>query len=157
MKLFKNTIKGLIVSSLLVFAACTDLSETIYDKLTDETVDVNDPEVVGSMMGETYAQFRYLYWGWNGYFDLMEECADTYMTPKRIGVGWGDLYISMHKHSWNSTQGHIEGLWHYAYVGIGYANKCLDVLPETGSPQAQMRFMRALNYYILLDAFRNVH
>ncbi|MFV0312706.1 MAG: RagB/SusD family nutrient uptake outer membrane protein [Dysgonomonas sp.] len=156
MKLFKNTIKGLIVSSLLVFAACTDLSETIYDKLTDETVDVNDPEVVGSMMGETYAQFRYLYWGWNGYFDLMEECADTYMTPKRIGVGWGDLYISMHKHSWNSTQGHIEGLWHYAYVGIGYANKCLDVLPETGSPQAQMRFMRALNYYILLDAFRNV-
>lgn len=156
MKLFKNTIIGFVAGSLLMLGSCTDLTETVYDKLTDETIDINDPEIVNYMMGESYVQLRYLYWGWNGYFDLMEECSDTYMTPKRIGIGWGDLYIPMHKHSWNTTQGHIAGLWHYAYTGIGYANKCLDALPETGSEQAQMRFVRALNYYILLDAFRNV-
>lgn len=156
MKLNKILFIAIAISTLLTINSCTDLSETVYDRLTDETVDVTDPEVVGSMMGEVYAQFRFLYWGWNGYFDVMEECADTYMTPKRIGIGWGDLYIPMHKHSWNSNQGHIDALWHYAYVGIGYANKCLDVLPETGSAQAEMRFMRALNYYVLLDAFRNV-
>lgn len=156
MKLIKNILMGLAVSSLLTFSACTDLTENMYDSLTDSTIDVNDPAIVGYMMGEAYAQFRFLYWGWNGYFDLMEECSDTYMTPKRIGIGWGDLYINMHKHSWNSTQGHIASLWHYAYVGIGYTNKCLDVLPETGKNQAEMRFLRALNYYVLLDAFRNV-
>ena len=156
MKLFKYIILGLAVSSALTFGACTKLDETVYDKLTDKTIDVNDPEIVNYMMGEAYAQFRFLYWGWNGYFDLNEECSDTYMTPKRIGVGWGDLYIPMHKHTWNSTQGHIDGLWNYAYVGIGYTNKCLDVLPKTGNSQAQMRFLRALNYYVLLDAFRNV-
>ena len=139
-----------------MLGACTDLTENVYDTLTDATIDVNDPEIIGYMMGEAYAQFRFMYWGWNGYFDLMEECSDTYMTPKRIGIGWGDLYINMHKHSWNSTQGHIQSLWHYAYVGIGYTNKCLDVLPETGRNQAEMRFLRALNYYVLLDAFRNV-
>ena len=156
MKQLKNIIAGLAASSLLTLGACTDLTETVYDKLTDETIDVTDKEIVGYMMGEAYAQLRFLYWGWNGYFDLMEECTDLYMTPKRIGVGWGDLYIQMHKHSWNSSQGHIDALWAYAYAGIGYANKCLDVLPETGSEQAQMRFVRAMNYYILLDAFRNV-
>jgi len=156
MKIYKYSILSLAVSLVLTFSACTDLTENVYDKLTDETIDVNDPEVVGSMMGEAYAQFRFLYWGWNGYFDLNEECADTYMTPKRIGIGWGDLYVNMHKHSWNSSLGHIEGLWYYAYVGIGYTNKCLDVLPKTGNSQAQMRFLRALNYYVLLDAFRNV-
>lgn len=156
MKLFKKIILGLAVSSILIVGACTDLEETLYDKLSDETIDVNDPEIVGYMMGEVYAQFRFLYWGWNGYFDVMEECSDTYMTPKRVGIGWGDLYINMHKHSWNSSQGHIDGLWNTAYVGIGYANKALDVLPETGQAQAEMRFMRALNYYVLLDAFRNV-
>lgn len=156
MKLFKKTIIGFVTGSLLTLGACTDLSETVYDKLTDETIDVSDPEIVGSMMGKAYVQLRYLYWGWNGYFDLVEECSDTYMTPKRIGVGWGDLYISMHKHNWNTSQGHLGGLWEFAYVGIGYANKCLDVLPETGNDQAQMRFVRALNYYLLLDAFRNV-
>ena len=156
MKFIKYTIYSLALSALMVLGACTNLDETVYDKLTDETIDVNDPEIVGYMMGEVYAQFRFLYWGWNGYFDVMEECSDTYMTPKRIGIGWGDLYINMHKHTWNSTQGHIESLWHFAYVGIGYANKTLDVLPETGQAQAEMRFMRAINYYVLLDAFRNV-
>lgn len=156
MKLIKNIFLSLAVSSLLILGACTDLDESIYDKLTDETVDVNDPEIVAAMMGEAYAQFRFLYWGWNGYFDVMEECSDTYMTPKRIGVGWGDLYANMHKHNWNSSQGHIEGLWNTAYVGIGYANKTLDALSNTGVNQARMRFMRAINYYILLDAFRNV-
>lgn len=147
---------GLVAISSTCMVSCTDLDETVYDKLTDETIDVTDPEAVGSMMGEAYAQFRFLYWGWNGYFDLMEECTDIYMTPKRIGIGWGDLYVLMHKHTWNSTLGHIDGVWNYAYVGIGYTNKCLDVLPETGHEQAQMRFLRALNYYVLLDAFRNV-
>lgn len=156
MKITKYINFSIVLGFLLTIGACTDLEETVYDKLTDETIDVTDPTVVGSMMGEVYAQFRFLYWGWNGYFDVMEECSDTYMTPKRVGIGWGDLYINMHKHDWISTQGHLAGLWHYAYLGIGYANKCLDVLPETGSDQAEMRFMRALNYYILLDAFRNV-
>jgi hypothetical protein len=156
MKLLKYSILGLAISSVLTFSACTDLTETVYDKLTDETIDVSDPLVVNSMMGEAYAQFRFLYWGWNGYFDINEECSDTYMTPKRVGIGWGDLYVNMHKHSWNSSLGHGEGLWNFAYVGIGYTNKCLDVLPKTGNAQAQMRFVRALNYYILLDAFRNV-
>ena len=108
------------------------------------------------MMGQAYANLRFRYWGWNGYFDLMDECADLYMTPKRIGVGWGDLYVNMHKHTWNTSLGHIEGLWNFAYVGIGYTNKCLDILPEYGTSQAEMRFVRAINYYILLDAFRNV-
>lgn len=156
MKVLKYFTTSVLVSLLLMFGACTNLDENVYDKLTDETIDVTDPEIVGYMMGEVYAQFRFLYWGWNGYFDVMEECSDTYMTPKRIGIGWGDLYINMHKHSWNSSQGHIDGLWNYAYVGIGYANKCLDVMDDTGTDQAEMRFMRAINYYVLLDAFRNV-
>lgn len=156
MKTLKNIFMGLTACSAVAFSSCTDLTEHIYDQLTDETVDVTDERDVNSMMGEAYAQLRYLYWGWNGYFDLMEECSDTYMTPKRIGVGWGDLYVLMHKHEWTSSLGHIDPLWSYAYSGISYANKCLDVLPETGNPQAQMRFLRALNYYILLDAFRNV-
>lgn len=156
MKLLKYIYSSIALGMLFSFGACTDLSENLYDTLSDKTINTNDSIVVSAMMGQVYAQFRFLYWGWNGYFDLNEECSDTYMTPKRIGIGWGDLYVNMHKHTWNSSQGHIEGLWYYAYLGIAYSNKCLDVLPETGTDQAEMRFMRALNYYVLLDAFRNV-
>ena len=156
MKSIKYIVMSLAVAAGTAFTSCTDLDETIYSQLTDEVVDVTDDAVIESMMGEAYTQLRYLYWGWNGYFDLQEECSDTYMTPSRIGVGWGAFYILMHKHTWNAEQEHLEGFWYYAYVGIGYANQCIDVLPETGYAQAQMRFVRALNYYMLLDAFRNV-
>ncbi len=156
MRQYKNILYSIAVGSLLSMTSCTDLTETVYDQLTDESIDLNDDEVLGAMMGEAYANLRFLYWGWNGYFDVMDECGDLYMTPKRIGVGWGDLYIPMHKHTWNTSQGHLWGLWYYAYVGISYANKCLDILPESGMAQAEMRYLRAMNYYILLDAFRNV-
>lgn len=156
MKSLKNTLVALGATSFMLFSACTDLSETVYDKLADENIDVNDESVASALMGQSLVQLRYLYWGWNGYFDVMEECTDIYMTPKRIGIGWGDLYIPMHKHSWNSEQGHLEPLWDYAYRSIGFANKSIDILPETGYAQAQMRFVRALNYYILFDAFRSV-
>ncbi len=152
----KNIFLGMAASAMLTLPSCTDLSETVYDSLTSESVDVTDEAVVQSMMGEAIAQFRFLYWGWNGFFDLQEECCDTYCTPKRIGVGWGDLYIPMHKHAWTSEQGHLQPLWDYAYVGVGYCNQCIDVLPKEGWAQAQMRFLRALNYYVLLDNFRNV-
>src|SRR5574344_1179891 len=145
MKSIKKIFIFLAVSSSMALTSCTDLDETIYSQMTDDVVDVTDDAVVESMMGEAYAQLRFLYWGWNGYFDANEECSDTYMTPKRIGVGWGDLYVNMHKHNWNNTLEHSANVWNYAYVGIGYCNKCLDVMPTTGNAQAQMRFLRALN------------
>ena len=114
----KNIFIGLACcAALCLSTACTDLDETVYDALTDETIDTEDENVVGFMMGEALANFRYIYWTWNGYFDLQEECGDLYCTPKRIGVGWGDLYINMHKHNWTSSQEHPYNLWYNGYVG----------------------------------------
>lgn len=156
MKRLKYSIAGIFAFLMLVLGACTNLDETLYDTIDSENIDLNDPDMVQALMGEAYAEFRFIYWQWNGYFDLQEECSDLYMTPKRIGVGWGDLYIPMHKHEWINTQGHTEGLWLQAYKCIGYTNKVLDILPKAGNEQAQMRFLRATVYYMLLDAFRNV-
>ena len=92
---FKHIIMGLAASSCLAFSSCTDLSETLYDELTEDNLDFNSENDVNSLKGQAIAQFRYIYWAWNGYFDLNEECSDTYMTPKRISIGWGDLYVNM--------------------------------------------------------------
>ena len=81
MKFNIKTLFGLAIGTTVSFSACTDLKEDIYAELIDESIDLNDPEVVGSQIGEAMAQFRFLYWGWNGYFDVMEECSDTYSTP----------------------------------------------------------------------------
>ena len=154
---FKYILMGLAASSCLTFGSCTDLSETLYDQLNESNLDFSSEKDVNALSGQAIAQFRYIYWAWNGYFDLQEECSDTYMTPKRIGIGWGDLYVNMHKHNWNSELGHIAGFWDYAYKCLGYCNQTLDVLPEENKQtRAQMRFLRATVYYMLLDAFRSV-
>jgi hypothetical protein len=156
MRIIKYSIINLGLGILLLLNACNDLEETVYTEITDSTIDYSDPEVRGAMMGETYANFRFIYWNWEGYFDLNEECTDTYMTPKRPN-GWGAQYIQMHKHTWNAAySSHLDVLWTFGFNTIGYANKCIDLFPKTGLHQAQMRFIRATTYYMLLDAFRRV-
>lgn len=38
---FKHIIMGLAASSCLAFSSCTDLSETLYDELTEDNLDFN--------------------------------------------------------------------------------------------------------------------
>ena len=47
MKQYKKLIYGIAVGSLISLAACTDLTESVYDKLTDESIDTSDSDVVG--------------------------------------------------------------------------------------------------------------
>ena len=110
------------------------------------------------MSGNIYTNLRYTYWAWEGLFDQCEESGDLLMTPLRIGVGWGEQYILMHKHTFNSYIGHFWQTWYYPYVSIGYCNKLLELERIQANPAkvAEYRAMRALDYYILLDIFRNV-
>ncbi|MCD7850273.1 MAG: RagB/SusD family nutrient uptake outer membrane protein [Parabacteroides sp.] len=157
MKSLKNKIFTLLITTLLIFNSCTDLSETTYDVITDSGMELSENDIA-RFTGFAFSNLRYTYWAWNGYFDLMEESSDLLMTPKRIGVGWGDLYINMHKHDFTENIDHFWTIWYYAYVGINYANLCLDmeVVQESEIQSAQLRALRALFYYILLDAFRNI-
>jgi hypothetical protein len=89
----------------------------------------------------------------------MEESADLIMTPARIGIGWGDYYILLHKHEFNgSSISHLWTVWDAGYAGILYANKCLDIpaVQENKTKAAELRTMRALFYYMLFDLFRNI-
>ena len=156
MKLLKYSFVSIVVAILLTIVACADLDENVYSDLPFDSIDTSDPEIIDAFMGEALAQFRFIYWNWEGYFDLNEECTDTYMTPKRPN-GWGAQYIQMHKHTWNAAySSHLDVLWTFGFNTIGYANSTLDIVPDSGFIQAQMRFLRATTYYMLLDVFRSV-
>ena len=154
----KNIISVAGLSGLLmIFGSCTNLDEHIYDTLDEKIIQYTDEEIE-SMSGNIYTNFRYTYWAWEGLFDQCEESGDLLMTPLRIGVGWGEQYILMHKHTFNSYIGHFWQTWYYPYVSIGYCNKLLELEKIQANPAkvAEYRAMRALDYYILFDTFRNV-
>lgn len=156
-KTIKNILLSTFVGSALIFNSCTDLYEKPYSIISSEDYEFTEKDIQ-RMFSSVYANFRNVYWGWNGLFDAQEESSDLIMTPLRIGVGWGDLYITMHKHTYHSYVDHFYTVWNSAYGGITACNMLLeqDGVKSSEISTAQLRAYRALYYYILFDLFRNV-
>lgn len=149
-----------LVFSVGMFS-CTDLSETLYDRISADETELTGKDLI-TIIAPAYSSLREVYWGWNGMFDIYEESSDLIVTPVRIGIGWGDLYVEMHKHSWGATIDHGEVLWARVYGGINACNKAayqieqLQEVDDKDAVLAELRALRAYYYYILLDNFRNV-
>lgn len=154
----KNSLLGLGAAGMLFsMTACTDLDETLYSSLNDTNIDLSNPIDRDLLTGQAITQYKYLHESWFGLFHML-GLTDEYCIPLRIGMGWGDLYILGHKHTWNENYGMAENNWNYGYLCINYCNMVLDAMtPEEIEADGQeLRFFRALTYYHFLDVFRNV-
>ncbi len=155
--LYKSLIAILVCTSVFSITSCTDLDENIYDTIASEKYEFTEKDAA-SLFLPVYSSLRDVYWGWNGYNDIQGESSDLRCTPYRIGIGWGDLYVSMHKHQFHSQIGHFHTEWTSAYSGISACNELLDYesVQVSESATSQLRGYRALYYYILFDLFRNI-
>ncbi len=155
--LYKSILSIMLGATIWSFNSCTNLDETIYDTIASEKYEFSEKDAA-SMFAPVYSNLRSLYWGWNGYCDIQDESSDLWCTPYRIGIGWGDLYVSMHKHEFHSQIGHFWTEWNFAYAGINSCNKLLanEAVQKSGSAVAQLKGYRALYYYVLFDLFRNI-
>lgn len=155
----KRLIAG-VVFSVGMFG-CTDLDENLYDVISSEKTKLTEDDL-STIIAAPFAQFRRIYWEWNGLFDIYEESSDLIVTPYRVGIGWGDLYLDMHKHKWGPELEHCNNLWVRLYAGIYGVNKAMFQIEALGEVEgkdkifAELRALRAMYYYLLLDNFRNV-
>ena len=147
----------MLVTTILPFNSCTNLDENIYSTIATEKYEFSQKDAA-SLFLPVYSSLRDVYWGWNGYCDIQDESSDLWCTPYRVGIGWGDLYVSMHKHQFNSEIGHIWTEWNGAYNGVIACNKLLAIesVKSSETAVAQLRGYRALYYYVLFDIFRNI-
>jgi|GEM_PF-116784 len=159
MKKIQNILASAVCIAVLAFAgsACTNLDETVYDELTPENLSGSDQETE-DMMGNLYVQLRFMYWAWEGYFDINEESSDCLMTPYRTYGGWGAQYINLHQHDFYGGIPHLYQEWYYCYNGIMKANQLLETQAIIDQPEvfAEVRAIRCLYYYILFDLWRNI-
>lgn len=148
---------GLGLALSVNMTSCTDLDETLYSTIASETHQFSDDEL-SATLAPVYTKIISEYWGWFGLVDITEECSDVWGIPNRIGIGWGDLYISMHKHEFNSQIGHFEVNWDQNYGGVNACNQALAIENVRNNPEsnAQVRAYRALYYYNLLNLYRNI-
>lgn len=163
--------KFLIYTAALVFtfvttvSSCTDLDEKVYSEVLASSFKPTERDLP-YILAPVYAPFRALMFGWQGYFDLQEESADAIITPVRPN-GWDDAgtYRRMHQHTWTSEQWQPTNTWNQAFSAITRTNMVIMQIEDGSIPLpdavgsaaiAELRAVRALAYYLLLDNHGNV-
>jgi hypothetical protein len=102
-----------------------------------------------------------------GIYDLNTFTTDDAMLPTRGGDWYdGGLWQNLFKHEWGTKNDLVKSSWDYLYRVIGMTNQSLDKLnqlveenPEMEyfkSYQSEVRALRAMYYYYLLDMFARV-
>ncbi|HEY4334910.1 MAG TPA: RagB/SusD family nutrient uptake outer membrane protein [Puia sp.] len=152
-----------LLSGLLCFG-CTKVDNKLYSTIDSDSF-VPTKDDLNSLMGPAYATLRDLEMGWDALYDLEEICADELVIPARPN-GWvdGGVYKTMHLHTFNSLQPHIETVWADCYTGINNCNRVIyqiesGKIPVTTGKDAtiaELRALRTLYYYVLCDNFGNV-
>jgi hypothetical protein len=159
--------KVLLVLALIIpINSCTNLDEEIFSDLTPETFPTTDEQFI-SALGATYTSMYGLL-NHNSVFSLNEVSSDEIMIPQR-GSDWfdGGQWIRVHRHNYNANEESVNNGWNFLYGGVNDCNRVIalfEQLVEEGSVTqedaaafiAEVRTIRALFYYWLMDSYGNV-
>ena len=80
------------------------------------------------------------------------------LTTDEAICGWGDPGIPQFNYNtWDASHPMLQGFYYRLYSGINYCNHYLDVCAGINATrEAEVRFLRALYYYYLMDCYGNV-
>ncbi len=180
----KKTIIVGIMSTVLVFSACTDLDLLPADGAVDNNTFTN-AGAYRSYLAKIYASFSLTgRQGPAGQPDITlvnDEGFTSYiraywkaqeLTTDEAVIAWTDAGIrDLHDHSWSSENQFVRVIYYRLFLIIAYANDFLfqsteAALSQRGIPaedrdeiatyRSEARFLRALAYWHALDLFRNV-
>jgi hypothetical protein len=152
----------LLTPALMVFHACTNLTEVPKDALTPDNAFKTDQEVLAGV-ASVYSGLRGVLWG---YYNLSEITTDEIIVPTR-GQDWYDngRWLEIYKQQWSANSGSalddMNGTWNTLFSGVAKANLMIDVITKAGGANkdanvAEIRTLRAWYYYMLMDFFGGV-
>jgi hypothetical protein len=161
MKILSLTKCSLIL--LLIISSCTKLDEKelVFDTATGLNFGFTDAEQV-SLLAAAYTNL-YGSFGSDGSIMRLEEVpTDEIVVPQR-GPDWGDggHWIRLKLHTTIPADGGPGNTWSFLFLGVNTCNRVLTLLEPLGTPSsakfiAEIKALRAIYYYWLLDLFGNV-
>lgn len=167
MSLFRSTprtarLGALLLGSVGLMVACTDLKEVPTSLITKDTFYKNSDEVLAGV-ASVYANLRN---NMESYYSLNQVSSDETVVPTR-GGDWFDngAWIELHKQGWtpSSVTGlrEINDIWNQQYQGVARANIVLEALgsvtiPNQAAVTAELRVLRAFYYMQLMDCYGGI-
>ncbi|MGB3849150.1 MAG: RagB/SusD family nutrient uptake outer membrane protein [Tunicatimonas sp.] len=148
---------GVLVTSL----GCTDLEEELFSDVTTDTFFNTEEEFI-SALGAAYTNLYGI--AGDGWFILQEVPSDEMIVPQR-GADWFDngAWAQLHTQEYNSRTPSMNAGWNFGFQGVNACNRVIETFEEAaegleGSEKfiAELRVLRALYYYMLMDLYGNV-
>lgn len=152
----------------VITPSCTNLEEEVFNDLTPENFPTTRSELIAAF-GSAYTTL-YAWGQHNNYLALIEVSSDEAAIPHR-GADWfdGGQWLRVHRHEYNANEESINNAWNVMYRGVGISNSLITAFRGLiGNPDspvtdeeanlfiAELRGLRALYYYWLMDAWGNV-
>ncbi|SDL49144.1 Starch-binding associating with outer membrane [Catalinimonas alkaloidigena] len=156
-------LKRFLLIGGVVVGSCTDLDENnvLYDTATSTNFYQTDREIL-SAVGAAYANLFGSFGNADNIMPLCEVTTDEMVVPTR-GADWGDggHWVRLQTHTYNSQDPRPLNTWNFLYAGVNTCNRLLATLEPIGTEQAnafiaELKALRAIYYYWLLDLFGNV-
>jgi len=164
-RIFNNIFNAVLVLAAMAVSSCTgDLDVTPIDPNLNSEVNVN--ALFNKCYGSLALQGN---GGANGDADVsgidggttpfLRQMFNVNELPTDEAICcWGDPGIPEYNYAtWNSSHPMVQGFYYRLYMGISFCNQYLTVAADHDATMtAEIRFLRCLNYYYLLDTFGNV-
>ncbi len=157
---------ALLALCIIPINACTNLDEKLYDQVPESDFFRNENEVKNAV-AHVYSRL-YPLMNHGSYFSTQEVNSNEVVIPQR-GGDWEDgrQWIKTHLHTQNGTEDCYRGAWNFLFTGVANCNWAIYNIGETlkkGNIAAdkangyisEVRGLRALYYFWLLDSFGNV-
>lgn len=170
----KRILYSFILAATLGLSGCSSfLNEDPIDQMPEEEVYKNPTLIYLNTVANLYTMIGSDYGGGGlagtdrGLYDLNTFSADEAILPTRDG-DWNDggLWRDLFQHKWGTNNDLTIGTWDYLYKVIVSCNQSIDKLtslqeayPDNqlfGTYKAEVRALRAMYYYYLLDMFARV-
>lgn len=165
MKNFKIIVASILIISIFTFVSCDSLlKEDTFGRPTSDEL-LKDESNIIALVGQTYADLKWLHdhWGWWG---LNTVSADECICPIRMpGSHWadGNYWQPLATHNWTERDISFKNVWNKCYSGAMLCNKVLWQINSYVKDEkiklkysAEVKTLRAIYYYTLLDMFGKV-
>jgi len=150
------------VGALVLFPACTDLTEVPQSAITPENYYQNEDEVIGGL-ASVYANLRSTN---DEYYNISEISTDEMIVPTR-GQDWYDngKWLDIHRQTFAPASpaglDNINSAWTNLFIGVARANVVLSGIQNVNftskaTVTAELRTLRAFYYFLLMDLFGGV-
>jgi len=165
LRYFKNMIPAAALIAAVGLSSCTkDLDVTPIDP--SKTMVPDEAALYTKCYAQMALQGQY---GANGDCDIDGLDGGTAgfvrqlfnaneLTTDEAICAWGDPGIpAFNFNQWDASHPMLQGFYYRLYTGITYCNHYLEVCADADAAHvAEIRFLRALFYYYLMDCFGNV-